>query len=60
MGDIEQISHGNKSFRGNVVNGIVIVLHGSYTCGEHRITYRIVESLGCTLETTVTLCVNYT
>ena len=34
---------------------------GSHTGGEHRITYKPVESLSCTPETNVTvLCVNYT
>lgn len=33
---------------------------GSYTCGEHSIIYRVVESLCCTPETNETLCVNYT
>jgi len=33
---------------------------GSYTCGEHNITYRLIESLCCIPETNVTLCVDYT
>ena len=33
---------------------------GSYTSGEHSITYKFVESLCCTRETNVTLCVNCT
>lgn len=35
---------------------------GSYPSGEgeHRITYRVVESLCCTPETNAALCVNYT
>lgn len=32
---------------------------GRYTSGEHRITYRDVESLGCASEISVTSCVNY-
>ena len=32
---------------------------GNYTC-ENSITYKLVESLCCTPETNVTLCVNYT
>lgn len=32
---------------------------GSYTCGEPRITYELVESLCCTHKTNVTLCVSY-
>ena len=32
----------------------------SYTCNEHSITYKLVESLCCTPETNVTLGVNYT
>ena len=37
-----------------------MVTGGSYTCGEHSITYREIESLCCTSEMNVTLCVNYT
>ena len=37
-----------------------MVTDGGYTCGGHSIMYRVVESLGCTFETNVTLCVNYT
>ena len=33
---------------------------GSSTYGEHSITYREVESLGCTPEINVALCANYT
>ena len=33
---------------------------GDYTYGEHWVMYRIVESLCCTPETTVTLCVSHT
>ena len=33
---------------------------GSHTCGEHSIMYKLVQSLSCTPETNVTLCVNYT
>lgn len=33
---------------------------GSYTCGDHSMTYRGVESLCCTPETDVTLHSNYT
>ena len=32
---------------------------GSYTWGEHSITYRDVESLHCAAKTNVTLCGNY-
>ena len=32
----------------------------SYTDDEHGITCRLVESLCCTPETNVTLCLNYT
>lgn len=39
---------------------IVLVLYGSYPCGGHRVTSQLVESLCCTHETNVTLCVNYT
>jgi len=28
-----------------------MVTDGSYTCGEHRIKYRLVKSLSCTPET---------
>jgi len=35
-----------------------MVTDGSYTCGEHSTMYRLVESLCCTCETNVTLCVN--
>ena len=33
---------------------------GNYTCGEHSVTSRDVESLCCTPETNITLCVNFT
>ena len=36
-----------------------MVTGGSYTCGEHSMTYRDVESRCCTPETNVTLCVDY-
>ena len=36
-----------------------MVTDGSYTCGEHNITYRV-ELLCCTPENNVTLCVNST
>ena len=37
-----------------------MVTDGSYICGEHNITPRDdVESLCCTPETNVTLCVNH-
>lgn len=51
---------GNK--RHNRVNDIVIamVTDGSYTGGELSIIYKLVESLGCILETDVTLCIKYT
>ena len=32
----------------------------SYTSGEHSTMYKLVESLCCTSETNVSLCVNYT
>lgn len=32
----------------------------SYTCGEHSITYRVVETLLCAPETNITFSVNYT
>ena len=35
-----------------------MVTNGSSTCGEHSIMYRFVESLYCTPETNITLCVN--
>ena len=31
----------------------------TYTCGEHSITYKLVELLCCAPETNVTLYVNY-
>jgi len=37
-----------------------MVAGASYTCGEHSITYRLVESLCCTPETNTIFCVNYT
>ena len=46
---------------GDIVNDIIMALMvtvGNYTCGEHSITYRDVESLYCTPETNITLCVN--
>ena len=58
------ISHGNKRYCiGNIVDGIVrccMVTVDSYTCDECSITYRDVESLCCTPETNITLCVKYT
>ena len=33
---------------------------GNYTCGEHNIIYKTVESLYCTPKTNLTLCPNYT
>ena len=36
-----------------------MVTDDSYTCGDHSITYGVVESLCLTPETNVTLCVNY-
>lgn len=57
-----------KTFRnrryniGSVVNDILIALYGtnySYTCGE-QVICKVDESLCCTLETKVTLYVNYT
>ena len=37
-----------------------MVTGGSYTSGEHSLTYKLVESLCYTPETNVTLRVNYT
>ena len=37
-----------------------MVTDGSYTCGEHSTTYKIVESLCCAAQNNVTLCYNYT
>jgi len=37
-----------------------MVTDGSYACGEHRITCRVVESLRCTPKTNETLCVHHT
>ena len=37
-----------------------VVTKGGYTYGEHSIMCRKVESLCCTPETNITLCVNYT
>ena len=37
-----------------------MVTDGSYTGGEHSVIYKLVESICCTPETNVTLCVNYT
>ena len=37
-----------------------MVTDGSYVCGEHSIMYRDVESLSCTPEDKIILCVNYT
>lgn len=36
------------------------VTGGSYPCGEHSITYRLVQSLRCTPKTNATSCANYT
>ena len=61
-----KISHWNKYYKGNIVKDIVIALDGdrwqldgSYIC-EPSITYKLVKSLFCTLETNLTFCVNYT
>lgn len=35
-------------------------MDGNYTCGEHHIRYRLVESPCYIHETNVTLCINYT
>lgn len=43
-----------------VVLSYCMVTHGSHTCGEQSITYRVVESLYCIAETNVSLCVKYT
>ena len=32
---------------------------GSYTCGDHNIRHRLIESLCCITEINVTLCVKY-
>ena len=57
-------SHGSKRHSTkNMVNDTVIVLMvtgGSYTCSEHSITYRDVESLYPKPETNITLYINYT
>lgn len=37
-----------------------MVTDGSHTAGEHSVTYRAVDSVGCTPETNVTMGVNYT
>ena len=37
-----------------------MVIDGSYTCGEHNITCRLVESQGYVSEINVTFCVKYT
>ena len=37
-----------------------MVTDGSYTCGDHSIMDRLVETLGYTPETYETFCVNYT
>lgn len=51
-----RLNHGNK---GHSIRNIVKP-DGSYTCGEHSITCRPVESLCCAAESNVTLCVSYT
>lgn len=58
---MEWTSHRNKRYSiGSMVSGTIIVLYSDsrYTC-DHSITNRIVDSLCCTLETNVTLCLNY-
>ena len=37
-----------------------MVTDGSYICDQHRVMYRLAESLCCTPETDVILCVNCT
>ena len=32
-------------------------IDASYTCSEHSITYKVIESLSCTRETNVTLSI---
>jgi len=55
-------SRDKRYSRGNAVYGTVICCmgtDGNHTCGEHSIMYRVVESICCTPETKVRLCVNY-
>lgn len=56
-----KISHRDeKSSIGNVVSSTVIRSHGDWTHpAEFRVTCRIVESMCCTPETSITLYVNY-
>ena len=39
---------------------VMMVIDGSYSCGEHSKMCRTVELLGCSTETHVTLCANNT
>ena len=49
-----------QGIKSMVLNYHCLVTDGSYPCGEHSIMGRVFESLCCTHETNVTLCVNYT
>ena len=44
----------------NIVNNIVKILYGYYTCGDQLIMYINVESQCCTPETNIILYVKYT
>ena len=49
--------------RGDVSRGMVKGMMGTKECtccDEHQVMYGSVESLYCTLESNITLCVNYT
>ena len=56
------INRRNKRYSiGNTVSGFTIVCmvtDGSYTCDKYSIMYKLFESLCCTPETNVKLCVN--
>lgn len=43
----------------NIVNDIMINLHGDRQCGDHIVSYLNVESLHCTPKTNI-FCTNYT
>jgi len=49
----------HRAYSQRYCKGHYRVTDGSYICGEHSLMHRVVKSLCCTLETNVTLCVNY-
>ena len=60
---MEWVNYKNKKHNiRNIVGDIIIVIYSnkwcSYTCNKHNIMCKLAESLCCTPELTLTLCVN--